>query len=339
MQNVLYVLLTVDTEASMHQMKPLSPDMMIYGKIGNRSYGVPWIIQTCKQFDCRATFFVSALEALHFGDGMVKDVCDYIVSNGNDVQLHIHSAWKNGKKFLWENSLEEQIKIIGEGANILKNLTGEYPIAHRAGGLGANIDTLRALNKLGIPMDSSMYYRGPNCRLWPYVPTINFICEFAGVIEVPVTQFDQLNLFNFKFVRTVDINADLLSELKLIIRQAKKQGLKIINILMHSFSFVYRSSDRSSIKPNFIDMKRFEKLMEYLAHDPEIEIITFKELYRRYKENPNTFKRCDYLPHTGPHYIILRSIRHFNRSWKNRFTVFILIAFLALLLHFLLFIS
>jgi len=330
--NKLYVFLTIDTEASMHKRQPLSPDLMIYGKIGGQQYGIPWIMKGCNRFGCKATFFVSALEAVHYGEAMVKEVCDTITAAGHDVQLHIHSGWRNKTKFLWENSFEDQLALIKEGADILKRITGNHPIAHRAGGLGADMNTLKALAQTKISIDSSMYHRGPYCRLWQDFPTVNALNRAEEVIEVPITQFDQLGLGRWKSYRTFDINADILPELKSVIQQAKQQNLRTINLLMHSFSFVHRSPDRSSITPNFMDMKRFENLLSYLSEDPEIEIITFKAFYDRYQNKLLEINGADYLPRTGIGYTLLRSARHFNRSWKNRITVFGAIATIFVLM-------
>jgi len=62
-------------------------------------------------------------------------------------------------------SLDEQIEIIKDGKELVKEWVSEYPVAHRAGGAyGINKDTFTALKENGIPIDSSSFYGHPNCK-------------------------------------------------------------------------------------------------------------------------------------------------------------------------------
>ena len=43
--------------------------------------------------------------------------------------------------------------------------SGAHPISHRAGAYGANTDTLKALKKLNLEIDSSNFAEHNNCKI------------------------------------------------------------------------------------------------------------------------------------------------------------------------------
>jgi len=326
-----YLLLTVDTEASMYRGKPLPISKMVYGEIGGEEYGIARIMDICEGYGVKATFFVSVLESLHFGEGIIKEVCEKIYDRGHDVQLHIHPNWKYDRMFMWEYSLNEQVEIIKDAKEIFFKCLGKYPIAHRAGGLAADYNTLKALKENKIPVDSSFALGYPFCKLNSGFPAKNALCNSEGVLEVPITTFSQLKFGSFKSYRNFDINADTLSELKYVVKSAKRRYLRVVTLLMHSFSFLTRNKDRTEFRSNLKDLKKFELFLKFLKNDSDIKVITFKELYNLYTQNPELLEGKDYLPHTGIIYTSLRACKRFNASWKNKFFVF-LILFVVILL-------
>ena len=332
MNSKTYVLLTIDTEASMHIGKPLPIAKMIYGDINGKQYGISKIMDICEQYGFKATFFVSVLESLHYGEEHIKKVCKSIYNRGHDVQLHIHPNWKYDYRFMWEYSVDEQTSLIKEGKELFHSWIGEYPIAHRAGGLAANRATLIALERNGIPVDSSMVRGSSFCKLEGVLPTQNAICVSDGVIEVPVTSFTQIKLGDLKLYRTLDINADTLSELIHVTKAAKKKGIRTVNLLMHSFSFLTRSKDRTKFKPNLADMNKFERYLKFLKNEPDIEVITIKDLYNLYSSNPKALDGIDYVPYSGFIRTFARIFKHFRISWKNKLLVFLIFAAIIIIL-------
>ena len=104
-----YILLTVDTEASMHAGKPLPVSKMVYGEVNGDFYGISRIMSICDKYGFKATFFVSVLEYLHYGQDEIKKIYETIHERGHDVQLHIHPNWKYKDRFLWQYPLREQV--------------------------------------------------------------------------------------------------------------------------------------------------------------------------------------------------------------------------------------
>ena len=58
----MYLLLTVDTEGSLHNGKPLPLEAMVYGHVDGGEFGIGRIMDLCDARGAKATFFVSALE-------------------------------------------------------------------------------------------------------------------------------------------------------------------------------------------------------------------------------------------------------------------------------------
>ena len=65
---------------------------------------------------------------------------------------------------MWCYSFNEQVEILEHGIDCLKRWGAGKPIAHRAGAYGINIDTIKALKKVGIYIDSSMFFGHENCK-------------------------------------------------------------------------------------------------------------------------------------------------------------------------------
>ena len=153
------LLITVDTESTMAGLRPLDPDVMVYGRLDGGTYGIERIMDCCEARGFRATFFVSTLEALHHGDAHVARMCAACLDRGHDVQLHVHPNWWKAnfeRKRLTDYPFDEQLEVIAEAIAAYRRACGTNPIAHRAGGLLANATTFRVLKHFGIPIDASV---------------------------------------------------------------------------------------------------------------------------------------------------------------------------------------
>jgi len=317
-KNKFYIIITVDTEASMYKGKPLPLSKMVYGRIGGEFYGITKMMDIADKYGIKLTFFVSALEYLYYGDE-IKKVCNEIHKRGHDVQLHIHPAWKYKQKFLWEYDLNKQIEMIREGKEKIYEWIGEYPIAHRAGGFGANLNTIKALQKNNIPLDFSLFSHYRWCKLdFTY---FNSIFEVEGIVEVPSTVFSFLKFLNKKIYRNLDINADSLRELIYVIKELEHKKIKVATLLMHSFSFLKVDKKREKFLPDKKVIKKFEKFLNFLKKNPQYQVITAKEFYNLYKAHPHLFQTNDFIPHTGLLMTLERAFENFHKSWKNKIFV------------------
>ena len=311
--------------------KPDLVDVMIFGLCDGERYGFQKIIEICKKQrrDCsadsqpsassyrnknggsrsnrakpvKATFFVSSLDSCKFGEDVFQSICNEIVAEGHDAQVHTHPVrlFNDGREHLWQYPLDEQRMILKTASEQIKKWTGENPVAHRAGAYGINEETFVALKENGVPIDSSSFYGHPNCKA---VVTKNKIVEHNGIIEIPVTVFRRVRrvkLGNWvlkrqsSFVKT-DIDWASLDELKSYVQQAKENDIKAMTLFMHSYSLLKFDQDFTLFEPDWNDIEKLDRFLNVVANDPEIKVITMKEFYEMYQQDPEQFIGSDYVP-------------------------------------------
>ena len=71
-------------------------------------------------------------------------------AQGHEVGLHTHPAEQGFDEFLGVHGYEEQLRILGEGADIFAQLMGHRPLAFTPGYFSANDHTFPALEALGF---------------------------------------------------------------------------------------------------------------------------------------------------------------------------------------------
>jgi len=304
----LFMIITVDTEDSQSLAVIYNDgikeiDSMIYGYLNDQYYGFPKIIDICDKHNCKATFFISVFEYRKYGNSTIMKICQQIKQSQHDVQLHIHPARAYNKDAvnINEYSLEEQIQMIKDGKELIEKWIGEKPVAHRAGAYGINEDTFTALKENDIGIDSSSFYGYENCKA---VVTKNKVVEHNSIIEVPVTVFQRNK--QIKFLNSVlwqklsiiktDIDWASLDELNWFVRQAKEHDIKVMNLFMHSYSLLKFDHTFSHFEPDWNDIEKLDKFLNFVANDPDIKVITMKEFYKLYQENPDQFIGSDYVP-------------------------------------------
>jgi len=95
------VFITVDTEHSIggafmrKDARPVGNDRRVWGRIGTKVYGIPLIMDIADSFGLKLTFFVEVLNKYFFGENESREVCEYILKRGHDVQLHLHPNYLN----------------------------------------------------------------------------------------------------------------------------------------------------------------------------------------------------------------------------------------------------
>lgn len=314
------VVLSVDTEASMCGLRPLPPDAMVYGRLDGGVYGIERIMDCCEARAMRATFFLSTLEALHYGDDHIRAMAGTVLERGHDAQLHVHPVWlpaSAGRKALTDYDAGGQSAAIQAGAEVFRRTCETRLVAHRAGGLWANADTLRAVQALGIPVDSSVAIGYHDYDLGS-ARAANVPRRLEGVAEVPVTAFAQMRLGPWQALRNFDINPDTVSELAFVVDQAAAAGVSAVTLLMHSFAFIGRNADSTRFWPAPAELAKFERFLDHLAGRSDVEVVTFADLAARLEAEPGLLEGPDFLPNAGIRRTWLRSCERFGTSWKNK---------------------
>lgn len=281
MDNKTNVFITIDTEHSIGgafkdpSFKPVGNEKRIYGKIGNEYYGIPLIMDIADEYGIPLTFFVEVFNKYYFGEAETRQVCEYILKRGHDVQLHLHPCWLNfkepdpGKLRYKDNmsaySLQQQIDMLDEGKELMKKYTGKNPVAFRAGNYGADSHTLLALAKTGFVMDSSYNRRYHGAGRMGVGSFFNDLGEINGILEIPVTSFVQKSITGGGQVRPMDINGAGFQEMRHVLEQAYASRMSAVTIVMHSFSFIKAFDpqySKCSIRMNIV--KRYAKLCSFL---------------------------------------------------------------------------
>jgi len=298
----------------------------------------------------KGTFFVNAYLDSYYPETEVEEIVKNIVDRGHDVQLHTHEEFRcfsicaldekgcwdrctRKESYLAGNTLDNQTAIIKEGAQNIAKWSGRYPVAFRGGGFDADINTLSALRALNIPIDSSLSQPGhPLATVYP----INQVSEWKGVVEVPLFNYTEDLIFR-KSIRFLDIESTTLLEQKYLLDEAAKNDIRTVVLLMHSFSFC-RPGLGCPIREN---IDRFDKLLEHIKKTSEIEVITFREFWNRYQDNPEQFRGDANIPTTNYLHTLHRSFVRFDQGIKNKIffivnlvllvSLFILIAYFAIM--------
>lgn len=330
----VYVFFTCDVESTHNG----NPDKDIWGKTKNGEHGIGKMMDILEKHGAKGTFFVDVYEAAKYGDEAFKNICLGIGKRGHDLELHTHPKPMFPKFFALQSAdLHAQIEIIMQGKDLINKWTNKKVIAHRAGGYQANYDTLTACYENGILMDSSMNYAYANYQgLMHPVFTINQAKIFyplsndnsikpyyaRGVLEIPVTAYDQLHLDTLISRKFLDIEVTSLNEFKKILESAINNRVKTVVIMSHSFSFS-RYNTPTSIKLE----KKLSNLLNYINNQKNLELVTFRDFFNLYKKDPSVIEGNSFIPTTGIWLTYLRSWGRLDQGYKN-----ILVAFFPILL-------
>lgn len=327
------IFITVDTEHSIGgafsnpRLKPVGNEKRIFGRIGDKAYGIPLIMDIADACNIPLTFFVEVLNKHYFGEAESREVCRYIIDRGHDVQLHLHPNYLNftqsepgklhfpGNMFCYQ--LEKQIELIKQGKELLARYGVGHPVAFRAGNFGADMNTLTALKVNDFFVDSSYnkYYLGNNCKLGDL--KINDACKVGSVWEFPITNFREFPLWNHDRTRPLDINGVSFYEMQNVLEQATNCRLKNITILLHSFSFIKpKDAQYNKAKPRWRIIKRFKQLCEHLhSHSDIYRVRTFGSLTKEELENINESASDNFPPVPS----VFSLIRAREQIWDNLF--------------------
>ena len=282
------LIISIDTEVSGSILNIDTPDRQFYGKIdGGRELGVNYIMDTLSFYGWKCTFFISVFDSYKWGEEILEGLVRNIVDRGFDVQLHTHiefdNKWK--KSFLKNYDLDKQVQFICKGKELLTKWSGKTPLWHRAGHLAADNNTLEACRNLGLN-DSSYAYGWSTCEDLKKDPIFRNTLDYTnGIYELPLTTFRTISGLNH--FRVLDINNCVLAELVSVIDQAIAEEAEYIVLLMHSFSFVRRKSNKYISRSR--EVNRFERLLKYCQNKKEIEVCGYESIIFSSKASNESF--------------------------------------------------
>ena len=293
-----HVYLTVDVETSMGGAwrdpgsGPLSIDKTIFCTVRDTSYGLPLIVEELNQYNFRATFFTEVFFSQCLGTDQAQIVIDYLLKHRQDVQLHTHPVFRNFALAMKENTpqalhryralkdalndrdLDSQYALLSEASDLFYGFVGARPVAYRAGGFRGDHNTLTALRRLGIQLDSS-FNPSVDASFPHNRPLPNVAQRIEDVVEMPLTNA-RCGLHGFQSWKPMAVSSVSFAELRAVLTQAHAEKAAEVVLILHPFSMVKpRDYSYSSFRPDRMVISRFRRLLRYLAqHSSMFEVRT-----------------------------------------------------------------
>lgn len=243
----------------------------IHGVGTPADYGLPYQLRVLADHGLRAVFFVEPLFASVLGRSALEEVVGMIVEAGQDVQLHLHPEWLGRagdpelpgpyRLAMSELDTDGQAWLIGLGRRWLEAAGAPAVRAFRAGGFGANRDTLRALavNDLWLDFSQSRAARrGPIDAGMPEDVTQ----ADHGVVEVPLTTYRDF----LGRRRPLQVGSSSYGEARAVLYRCVEQGRRTAVMLSHSAELL--DSARSG-RDAIVD-RRFRRLCRLLEENRDL---------------------------------------------------------------------
>lgn len=198
------IFLTVDVECHDYSMQ----NQYLWGKAGNKEYGLKMILELGKEFDIPVNFFVDFAECNKYGRDFIVKIVNLIKSYNQGIYLHLHPDFISGdgsRTFLWEYSYDEQLKILKAGLDNYKSIMkrDDCP-GFRIGRYGADINMYKAMKELKMnTVDLSYCCNCPKmCGIsHDEVQAFNRPVKYYGQTLFPNTRYIGFKLFKIKNIQ------------------------------------------------------------------------------------------------------------------------------------------
>jgi hypothetical protein len=238
----------------------------VYGQTPVGSFGLPYQLDVFGTHNLKAVFFVESLFATVMAEERLGEIVWLIKERSQDVQLHIHTEWLQllqaaRVSYMKDYSESDQTAIIQVAAQALRKAGSGTIQAFRAGNYGANNDTLTALNRAGIPFDTSYNpaFLSSQCGIRTKGILFQPAC-FAGTWEIPVSSFFDLG----SHLRPAQLCACSVDEMRHALNSAWQAGWRYFEIVSHSFELLQKARGGKPAQPNKLIVSRFESLCAWL---------------------------------------------------------------------------
>lgn len=235
----------------------------------------------------------------YFGDLEMGRIVERILTDGHDVQLHVHPVWDAFRNQDWQSVPREQqpndrfadrsadhsIRLLAEGVRTLKTWTGADPLAFRAGGLTAERPLYQAMASVGLPVSSNVGI-GIHRPSDPVLHCNGGRFRLDGVVEVPVTTYELCTPFMAKLEKCLTVVGSSLAEFTALLSAAASSKAGPVVILTHPFEFVTADKEYRSLKVHPLVKSRFWKLCRYLKQNAKrYTVVTFAERAAAWRGN------------------------------------------------------
>ncbi len=286
-----YAFITVDTEALPNRAPEDHINRLILGIHGQHRAGVLEMANIAAEFKASLVFFLDVCGSWDTGLEL-KKVCQLLIDKKQDVQLHAHPEylperfWRNKKisrkpAYLNQYSDSRTETVL---TNILRRyeyVTGESPVAFRAGSFRWNSSTLKFLQQMGIRYSFNNSMQAVCQRQCSFsLPSNAPFMWSNGLIEIPISekhifsfldppwwarlQYPQSTYFRFRSGKFSWLPGSV------------SPSLNPAVFLLHSWSFLHRDKNGYEVYVDDRYVNGFRKFVQRLSLD--FDIITCKDL-------------------------------------------------------------
>jgi peptidoglycan/xylan/chitin deacetylase (PgdA/CDA1 family) len=282
------VCITIDTEFSIggaftYKEKTPVAEPVVWCEVGGRSQGLGFMLETFRQHDVTATFFVETVHRHYFKRDPMRPIAQRIAAEGHEVQLHTHPCWavfqnpdwwtasrgQQDRDDIGKRSVDEAVELINQGIETFKEWQLPPPRVFRSGNLNHSDNLYRALAQTGIPYSSNIGVAIAASANANY-ELFSGQHERHGVKEFPVLSFSDWKLGPKKHVKTLTIAGSSFVETRHLLEKAHREGIPLVVVLTHPFEFVQSQDDAfQQTRRNAQTQDRLKKLCAFLQQNSD----------------------------------------------------------------------
>ncbi|MDA0578701.1 MAG: hypothetical protein O3B24_11460 [Verrucomicrobia bacterium] len=237
--------------------------------------GLDFIVQACRRQGMVGTFFVEALGATRWGREPLQRIVADLNAAGQDVQLHLHpvvariEGFEDHEDVLCHRDRATQTMLLARGLAELRACGAHNVLAFRAGDLGANVDTLAAMEAAGLRVSANRdldQKSSIRSRLNDHFPARNDLSRRDGILDIPVTALrSPLPMLDGPW-RHMEISAMGLGEMCHGLDRLARAGYACAGILTHPGEFFRQAGGRCV--PIAKNCRRLEGVLAHVGRRP-----------------------------------------------------------------------
>jgi hypothetical protein len=259
----ILVNLSVDVEALPHRAPRDHVDRLIYGRFDGGEFGIPAQLALFSALAVPATFYLECGQAALYGNETIDAVGKSILDAGFDLQLHLHSELlAEAQCWPWNQTYppaleyldrDQTLRAYGYAAERYHAIAGRTADVFRAGAFQFSPATVSVAGQFGIKAHSNFRADQPQNNTYTFKgkPAFSPFRWVTGLYELPITlSLDPLS-------RPVE------EYWKRIIYQVQVNGTWLVNLVIHSWSFLSRDEEGYQVYGDPALAENLRKIIEW----------------------------------------------------------------------------
>ncbi|MGO8880127.1 MAG: hypothetical protein ACLQMS_11540 [Desulfomonilaceae bacterium] len=270
-----------------------------------KDYGVPLIAEKLEAHGFKGTFFVSPYCPPQLKDKMFSNL-KFLISRGHDLQLHTHPAPIDPRRpFLNQYTKPEKREILATGIKTLREAGAPSPVAHRAGNLSIDEETLQLLPEFGIYIDSSIYDRWADCKVCIPKNYTNRFVKIDGPYQLPIFLIRTLPYVGEVGTTALQLRSTIWWQQKVALEQVADHKLPLVTLFLHFFDlFKFVENERPfeplrPLGPDYDNINALDNILDMLETDTRFKVVTARELWDIHSRDPNSLDGPSFVPYPG----------------------------------------